>query len=1166
MLTNNSLKEYYVKLQSLYNDAVNMLTAINQSLSSSASQVTVVLNDNTENRQVLRIPTFMYLENKLEQLNTNFDNLFEMPKSGEAWFENNNNMYKLKMVRAKSAPQQPVLGNLDKVYASITDNNVLKDLVSPKTYLKIDITNLTDNITNLFMRKLVIHDVDVYNEILARVGTGKEYKDYFEILSELRQGSDYDIYDSVIPLPVKEDPYDSSFNIVSLVNDGFSDNPRIDSISKNLLYDITVNTLEYTNNETGQKSMLSANDYLCLGDEMVIYRVNEIVDINTNEIIIEEITGHQALQTFDENSDMILHIYNENYSKFHYAQVPLEENPYICIFLGTIYNGVRSILSNGYLVNLYSIKMVDANGQPIKNKFNVQYNYIDYYHDYCTNIGDLILGLTQSAYPQVSNYTPNELNIIQDSQVVQRYVTNTIDNTQILTVVPINRHLIDDTTTEEIISLHAQKSEISAKISTINENINNTYNQLISTDFSQELNITQNSLQSQLKQYYTEKIELQRQFNALVDNINVKSVDNVLGTDNVKYRVRGVTVTDEFEQYIHNTINSTCDIIGLEVEYKYKSVTKDTTSLTEINSNTFTNWNRQTNIDKQRYLKFDNNIESFILEYEDYNTNDNKIKWNQIDIPIKQGEDVVIRIRYKYNVGQPFVNIYSPWSDELTVVFPAEYSDSVELSNIIAANVVDTDSARFNKVLIDDGYEEHVANKIIDDRQVFYHMPDNIYSGFNTAENNLISLKDKLYEMSNEIDRYKEMIDREVNSEITIYANYNGQTIELHPNIVNTINIYDNKMLEGKFSKKDINIVVKNTGSAYVRLYSIFPTRQNGLSNIPLIATNEYYWEDIITNYESVPLIANNKVTPQMTNQWIYFRENNPFTHASMYYVSDQQDTKDLNSITKIVSSDPSTSTGILDFVSDFPGIYMKNNNNQARLAKRLRKISDNPIYNNSEMYWNGFSINDTYQVLYDNLLPEKYNYNDLNIMYDKYVTSSYPFFYIDPNSVGNKENRWLMRYEDIVAYNEKNDTYIHLDSNSPISAFIDKLNADYSVSGFSTVEQGISESMFTGAFLFPELNDINNIMIDSKMTYRPLGVGQSLTVPLTFEYYLSNNDNSNETPITNIKKTICFDIRDSLAKDPLHYIIEVIGNYDINASSMVYSDGDTLSFIGEDN
>ena len=149
MLTNNSLKEYYVKLQSLYNDAVNMLTAINQSLSSSASQVTVVLNDNTENRQVLRIPTFMYLEDKLGQLNTNFDNLFEMPKSGEAWFENNNNMYKLKMVRAKSAPQQPVLGNLDKVYASITDNNVLKDLVSPKTYLKIDITNLTDNITNL---------------------------------------------------------------------------------------------------------------------------------------------------------------------------------------------------------------------------------------------------------------------------------------------------------------------------------------------------------------------------------------------------------------------------------------------------------------------------------------------------------------------------------------------------------------------------------------------------------------------------------------------------------------------------------------------------------------------------------------------------------------------------------------------------------------------------------------------------------------------------------------------------------------------------------------------------------------------------------------------------------------------------------------------------------
>ena len=36
---NNSLKEYYVKLQGMYNNAVNLLTAINQSLSTSASEV-----------------------------------------------------------------------------------------------------------------------------------------------------------------------------------------------------------------------------------------------------------------------------------------------------------------------------------------------------------------------------------------------------------------------------------------------------------------------------------------------------------------------------------------------------------------------------------------------------------------------------------------------------------------------------------------------------------------------------------------------------------------------------------------------------------------------------------------------------------------------------------------------------------------------------------------------------------------------------------------------------------------------------------------------------------------------------------------------------------------------------------------------------------------------
>ena len=79
---NNSLKEYYIKLQSLYNNAVNMITAINQSLTTSASEISLNIEDISSNKQTtVRIPSFIYLENKLEQLNSNFNNLFKMPDS-----------------------------------------------------------------------------------------------------------------------------------------------------------------------------------------------------------------------------------------------------------------------------------------------------------------------------------------------------------------------------------------------------------------------------------------------------------------------------------------------------------------------------------------------------------------------------------------------------------------------------------------------------------------------------------------------------------------------------------------------------------------------------------------------------------------------------------------------------------------------------------------------------------------------------------------------------------------------------------------------------------------------------------------------------------------------------------------------------------------------------
>lgn len=1254
--TTDSLKDYYVKLQGLYENAVNILTAINQSLVSNASEITVDIADTDDTTTTVRIPSFLYMENKIEQLENNFNNLFELPNSGDAWFTKSQDMIKLKMVRSNTAPLSPVM-QLNNVYASITDNNFMNDLVSPKTFLKLNVTNLPDNIESMFMKKVVIYSKTLFDELNS--ANIQSYSDLIAALYNYKANVDYKEYDSVLDLPIKKDTYNSSFKIIDIPEINNSTNPWVDESygnHKHLSYKICLDTLEYSDEENSAISFtLKAGDYICLGNEMVVYKVKN-VDLASNTIIIEETIGHISLQTYQENSEMIFTLYNENYGRWNYVEVPLEENQYICIFLGTIYNNVRSLLSAPYFVDLSTIVMKDANGNIMKDGFGNDITYLDYYNEYCVNIGDLIKGLTESAYPQISNYTPIQLNLLQSSEQIKDVVSLSISGENVLQVVPINKHLTNDSTSEEIINLHAQKNDLNAQLDTLRDNINDTYNTMLNTDFSQTTSVSWQSMQSQINNYYTERTTIQKQLSAVIDNINSKSTDLKGVGDEIKYRIRGITTVDSLENLLHSIANDKCDIIGMDVEYKYKSTSKDTSSLTVINSSTFTDWNKLNTIDRQRHLVFDKNINSYKLEYVDYAKTDNIIKWNQIDIPIQSGEDVIIRVRYKLNIGQPFVNIYTPWSDEFTVIFPDEYNDDIELKSIITTNANDTINASFNNTLINEGYQEHIQNKIAAADSIFFHQPDNIYSGFTTSENNLISLKDKLYSMSQDIERYKTLIDNEANSKFSVYLAFDEQNVELSPNTINNINIYNTDHITGNFIRKEMNLIIKNTGSTPINLYSIFP----GNTSIPLILSDIEFYNEYITNYERVPMIVDNTIAPQYLGQWIYFRQNNPYTKRDVYYNTEKQRADDINAI-----SNPDA-----ELLYDAKAIdYMNANNAQVLLGFRKRKFSLDTDYNTEkinkmletlkqfgnltasfykcynkeiivseeakEAVNSAQNIIDAFDILekdsnanYINNSDENSNfrlsviqhiYNDkqlneyfgsgqgsLNIFtaVSEWFSNNYSYTYdgeeklakeifvkifnLCQNELNSKrlkdvketiskieteinkineikavsnddykdkdfkwfvysnslyrdngeENKYLMRYEDIQGKNESQQT-VFLDNATSILSFFNK----YKPKGFNT------EKDFCGAFVYPNLNNKNVLMTDGgEKDSISIDVSGSITIPIVFEYYL---DGTNYSSIT---KSMYFDIRNSLIRNPLHYMIEITGNYDFTATGDIYN------------
>lgn len=1095
-MENNSLKEYYIKLHSLYNNAVNMLTAINQSLTSNASEVSVEIYENNTT-SLVRIPSFLYLDSKIEQLETSFKNLFNMPNSGEAWFNNDGNMYKLEMVRSNTAPLSPDL-DYNNLVAGFTNNQFIKDLVSPRTYIKLNINNLPFSINQMYMKKIVLLNTSLYSDLSKLNIT--TYEEYVAALYNYRKGIDYEEYDTVLNLPIKRDKYISQFNIDYVIEEGTTIK---DDISKQY-YVLKLNTLEYHNSDDlSEVYSLSIGDHLCLGNELAIYKVTDI-DYTLMNVTLTEVIGHIALQPVSENNNMVLTKYNYDYSEFSYIEVPIEENQFIVVFLGTIYNGVRSQLSNALLLDLGTIYMINEDGSYIKDNYGNNINYIDYYNKYCNNIGDLILGLIQTAYPQLSNYNAYQLKQLQESDDLINYVSGTINAEGALKVVPINTHIYEDKTIENIKNYHAQKASIQSSLNTLTENINTTNNTLLTTDWEQETELTQNALHSQLQQYYSERLTLEKQLSAVVNEINTLSTENNIKT-NTKYRIRGVTNTKELEIYLKSITNSKVTVIGLEVEYKYKSISKTTTTLTNIDNNIFTDWNRLNNIDKQRKLFFDETTNGFTVDFVNYESISNIIKWNQIDIPINSNEDVIIRIRYKYNVGQPFINLYSPWSEEITVTFPIEYADNVELAQIINTNENDVTTTKFTNKLINDGYEEHITNKIIASNQTFFHMPENIYSGFNTSENNLISLKDKLTSMCNDINVYKELIETENQKKFQVYLQYDGKNIELHTGITNSINIYNVDHISDSFIKKQMNIVIKNTGTVPINLYSILP----GNIDVPLVLANNEYYKDKIVNYQRVPIFVNNIVESQTLGQWIYFREYNVYTNQSILYNSDEQVNNDIEALLNLTKKEnPSTDILNIEHPQD---IFGKNNIQLGMLNKQSEFNTSTSVgfigFNSDDDGTNNIFIN----------IPK-------TIGTQKLSTNINDYFYKE----NTQYNSVLYMYENIHCVVD--NTKIYLDDSTSISKVVS--------SNVTNLGKLNTTSAFDGGFLFVNLENRSQVLTKGgERDNYEIPVGESVSIPIVFEYFLSE--------LKSISKRLMFDIRNSLITNPLNYILELTAHYD---------------------
>ena len=888
----NNISEYLIQMQNLTRKNLEILKAINQSFYTKAEHLSVNVDEET-----YIIPSFISLENKINTLQDNFENLVNAPKTGEAAFDFNGNTQTIEMKGFSNTPAKASIIKTDNSYLDFDfkTNHVFKDFCTPQPFVKIDLSSIPTDIQQVNVKKIIPKNANLISLIVERLGDNVdvvyEYSDLYKELFPYEESVDYEEYNTTYDLPIRDNIGYGSYKIMDIIK-----NWTDDDLDEH--YILTLDTLYYyTNNETLQNT-LHVGDYLVTSNDICKLLIED-VKISQNQVTVKVMNGgYVDLTTYDGNVDLgnLKYLPNQDWTSYKYLNLPLEEDQYVFVFISPIQrtSHIQSAWGKGILFNVYNLKC-DIDG--------VTYYYKDYYDKFVNNVGDSLAGITSMFGASLLNFTESQYNTITEVKPV-------LDPTS-LSVLEINKHLSNSDTIEEIYGLYEQKQQYKAELNSVQNEINDINNLLSTTDFT-EMSSNRTVYEQQLTALNARKKEITANITNLIQEISTAANDTDTPIDNPKYHIRGF--------YDYTGLNKSLKplkvkVVGIDVQYRYKNANRSTGTATHIGNkdNIFSDWNQMISPLNKKVPNFEGVSTGFSYDYEPDTTNINEISFNQIDIPITQGETVDVRLRVIYDVGQPFVTVYSDWSEILNVVFPDELKKNITVLDIINDNNDDVNKTKFNSILDQHQVIEHVDDKIVDQNNTYFHNPAHISSGFYTEERRIIPLFDKLKSLDDIIGTLRDEIEGTETDNLTVTIEDNTHSTTLIPftSATHIVTSYYDAEKDNGIASAPLSLNITNTSNHIVKLFSIIPG--DVTSNININSNTRYKITDYARSSNSEAIwfkddSTNTSKLGPVYNQWLYFRLNSLYNNSS-YYNANGNDNKISWDFDKLSPTDGRTST-----------------------------------------------------------------------------------------------------------------------------------------------------------------------------------------------------------------------------------------------------------------
>lgn len=1074
-----NMTEYLNRLQEITEQNLSILKALNESFYTKSEHISAMIGSG-DNQQLFAIPSFLCLEDKINTLQANFENLVNAPRTGEAAFSFDGDSQLINVKGFSNKPGTIDLGNLSISEFKIDQNDILKDLVTPCPYIKLDLVDLPNDIKEINIKKIIIKN----SELRQAIFTGEEptsamaYGDVRAKLDLYKEDKDYVEYDTIQRLPLHRAIGYGEYLIEEIVEDKLDDNFKE-------TYVITVDgPLTYTTDDG------TIEHYIQIGDELTNYTDTVLLTVTNVDYATQTITAqvksgmYVSLTSYHDNDAeefcKLKFRSTVDFDKEKYAKVTLEEDDNCIIFIASI-NGlnIQSDYSYGLAVDTNLLTCV-VDG--------VAYNYLDYYKNFVNNIGDTLYGITTMINNTINNTSYENFTKITG-------IKPAVDDV-VVKVVNINEHLNDSAKLDNIRSLYSQKKEYQQTLSTIQQQIDDI-NTILQTNSFEDTNQNRQIYESQLQTLQSQKTETTEYIKSLVNEISQNANDATIPISGAKYRIRGYF---DYQKFLADNAIDFTTVVKLHVQYRYRNQDSTVGGLKAIDNNfVFSEWNEAAVPGLIKLPEYGTADNQYHFNYPADTMLDNEISFNQIDIPITQGEKVEIRVKAIYDLGYPFIECTSGWSDNVEVLFPEEFEKNVEVLDIIEENNNEVKRNQLNNILEKNGTITHVNDTVTDQDITYLHKPQSIASGFYTESRRVVPLYDKLQELNNMIVKLNDEVFGINLDQPVIKLSCDSTVMTINSNTKNTFLVTPYNDMVGSLKEEDYGIVQKrihmdilNPTSHTIKLYSIFPgnfkTQLTGSSRgavdvsnystiygdgrhgfgygVPVWCTN---YKGIQTTPDGEQREGQGSVFNQRYSQLLYFRLNTPYNNP--YATTEQYDARNLP-------------------------IY----------------DDGNPVmYGDMIVREGGGSPRET--TLIGDGGMEVYDQGQYNGIYDK-----------NNLNLGG-------------AYTKGNNNIY------PVSM------RDVMRKIMQIPDHGSDREVGAGASLYPMIDNFASIQVQGTgdgFEYKSLAPNESLSLDLIFEYKLDTDE------LDSIEKTVSIDIRTSLYKDPINFEITVKANKDYNVNDEI--------------